>query len=147
MSQVRKLTGFVAALSLAALINTPSFASDGIEAPSAAQLERVLRKALTSDRQRPSLLGAPGSPPSYVIHRNGNLLSFELRDLTRLGKYYWRTKLTLKFGPRPPQSGIIVMESEPRGLYTMDVDKQSGEWRLRRFNRVAVMQLLPTALY
>ena len=49
---IRNLIGFAAAfsLALATRIDTPSLATDRVEAPSAAKLERLLREALTNGR-------------------------------------------------------------------------------------------------
>ena len=133
---MRNLAGFAVAISLAlaTIIATPGLAEDPVEAPSAVELERLLRETLTSAR--------PG-PWTISMYRRAKLLDFSLRRLSQLGTYSWWAEVALEFDFGPPTIGVIGFESRRQGLYRLYVDKQTGEWRLDRFNPVGDLQLLP----
>jgi len=140
-AMVRTTTAITTGLLLAGLLLAAAFsrtaAADEATAPTAVQLETLLRDVLAGKK-------TIGSPPWQRRQTAAvALLDFELVALRRVGPTRWRvdTNLDLDFGPPPP--GVLGYERRRQGPYQLGVRFVEERLELLRFNPAGGVHALP----
>ena len=105
-------------------------ALDRSTAPTAAQIETLLRTALTGDQ--------PYLPSMY---RRAVLQEFELRMLDGVLAPRWLAEVELLFDFGPPAPAIIGFQQHRRAIYRLIIKQQGDRLQLLRFTPVGTIHL------
>ena len=127
--QLGILAGLV--LLLGTMVSPAAF--DKPAAPTAAQIETLLRTALTSDQ-----LYVPS------LYRRAEIKEFELRGLDGGLAPKWHAEVELKFEfDNPPNPSIKGFERQRRAVYRLIILQSGESLTLLRFTPVGRVHLLP----
>ena len=116
-------------------------ASEKAPAPTAAQIEALLLRALTGAANRQALSDRRAYVPS--LYRNATLQRFELRELDGALAPRWRADVDLRFELGEPAPGIVGFQRHRRGLFRLVFERHGEQLKLLRFNPVGRVHLLP----
>ena len=102
--------------------------------PTASEIEETLRQSLTEGRM--------GSW-ARTDYRNAELKALELLALDPLSPSRWHADVAVLFDFGAPPPGIIGFERERFGKYQVLLERDDGDWVVRRFQPVGKVKPLP----
>lgn len=143
-TEFRKRTWvFLAALALLVATASAGRAAglDADPAPTAAQIEALLQRALTGADNRTSLSDRRAYVPA--LYRNATVRRFVLRELDGALAPRWRAEIELDLEVGDPPNGVIGFQKQRRGLFRLVFERRNDRLKLLRFNPVGRAELLP----
>lgn len=113
-------------------ISSPQATSYESERPTTAQIEQLLKKAITDDKFY--------LPPAY---KSADLLEFDLQKLEPLARSQWIVDADILFDFGPPPSGVLGFERLRRNSFRLILKEDQGQLRLKRFSPRGEVRALP----
>ena len=110
------------------------------QAPTAAQIEALLQRALTGTDNRTSLNDRRAYIPA--IYHNATVRRFVLRELDGALAPRWRADIELRLEVGDPPSGVIGFQNRRQGIFRLVFERRNTRLELLRFNPVGRVQLL-----
>lgn len=110
-----------AATLVAATVSAEAMSQRSV-APTPDQIEALLQRAQAETH--------PRLPPSYW---QAELLDFDLKELEPTNAVRWIAIVELAFDFGPPPRSVIGFERERGGAYRLVLDRQDGDFDLKRF--------------
>ena len=119
---------------LIAVLPSKAPASDRVSEPTAAEIEWLVRTAISEEHDR---------LPSLLPLRGADLLKFRLVSRDRTSATRWQTVIDLLLDFGPPTSSVLGFERIRAGRYWLVIDNNDGRFELWRFSPVGRVHPLP----